>query len=192
MTACKLLVLSWLFLALSASLSAGVIGGTDVRIGANAWRHRCTLGDPRLRCRLGQPTTPSSSGMRAGPSTSRQMVAPPGIRRYRYTTARQAMAALDMAASGAWVYVGYTCSMPDQVVLAKMRRFALDTGDLDTGYTNGGELVADTSLATVVDIAVETNVDSDDDQDLLLPDPERRHDPSPSGTSPPMAPNSSR
>ena len=81
-------------------------------------------------------------------------------RRYRYTCT-QGLAAVDMTVSGAWVYVGYTCSIASQADLAKMRRFALDTGDLDSGYTTNGHEVADTGPSNVADIALETLIDND-------------------------------
>jgi hypothetical protein len=84
-------------------------------------------------------------------------------RRYRYNCS-QGLAAVDMTFSGAWVYVGYTCSISGQSDLAKMRRFALDTGDLDPGYTSGGHEVADTGPPTVAEIALETFIDSDGEE----------------------------
>ena len=68
---------------------------------------------------------------------------------------------LDMVVSGTWVYVGYTCSNSGLASRAKMRRFALDTGIQDTGYTSGGHEVIDTDPQTIVDTSVETFVDID-------------------------------
>jgi len=75
-------------------------------------------------------------------------------------TASLGVRAMDLTVSGAWVYVGY---VTDQISRqAKLRRFSPTDGGLDLDYS--GLTVIDTSPQSIVDIAVETNVDSTDDR----------------------------
>ncbi len=155
----KILCLFWLAPALCLGAAIDVIGGVDVRIGDDT-NARSAIFDF-------DPDTGNFYAVVEWDDSWTFNISTDGgatwDRRYTHPCS-QGYLGLDMAVSGAWVYVGYVCSISNLASEAKMRRFALDTGNLDGGYTSGGHEVVDTSPATIGDIAVETNIDSEDDR----------------------------
>jgi hypothetical protein len=155
----KILCLFWLAPALCMGATIDVIGGVDVRIGDDTNARSAIFdfdpGTGHYFAVVGWDDGWTFNLSTDGGST--------WDHRYRYNCS-EGMAGLDMAVSSAGAYVGYTCAIGSLADQAKMRRFELDTGNLDITYTSGGQLVVDTGPATVVDIAVETNIDTDDDR----------------------------